>query len=66
MIGDEAKEIAVRIGDVTNWFKEFEIDSIEVSISTCFQTSGVIKLVLSAQGQGGFTVTLKPRKQPTG
>jgi hypothetical protein len=62
-LGDAMKEFAVGVGEVADWFKDFEIDSLELSISSALETGGVTKLFLSAKGEGGFKVTLKPKKR---
>jgi hypothetical protein len=61
--GDAMKEFAVGVGQVADWFKDFEIESLEVSISAALESGGVTKLFLSAKGEGGFKVTLKPKKR---
>ena len=47
--------------EVTEWFKNFQVESIEMSISGVIETSGVTKLVVSAKGEGGMKVVLKPK-----
>jgi hypothetical protein len=49
------------IDEVTEWFKNFQVESIEMSISGIIETSGVTKLVVSAKGEGGMKVVLKPK-----
>ena len=65
-MGGVTEEVAVRVHEIADWFKDFEIDQIEVSISGCVQSGSVLKLLVDAQGQGGVTVTLKPKKNPAG
>jgi|SRR6185437_2842240 len=50
---------------VTEWFKNFQVESIEMSISGVIETSGKTKLVVSAKGEGGIKVVLKPKQKPT-
>jgi hypothetical protein len=64
-MGDAMKEFAISLEDVSNWFKDFEIDSIQVTISAGAETGTLTKLIVSAKGEGGLTVTLKPKKQAT-
>ncbi len=66
LAGDAMKEFAVGLEDVANWFKDFDIDSVEVSISAGLETGGLTKLFVSAKGEGGLTVTLKPKKNKAG
>jgi hypothetical protein len=47
--------------EVTEWFKNFQVESIEMSISGVIETSGITKLVVSAKGEGGMKVVLKPK-----
>jgi hypothetical protein len=62
-ISDTMKGLTVGLEEVSSWFKDFDIDSIEVSITAGVETAGLTKLFLSAKGEGGLTVTLKPKKQ---
>ena len=61
-VGDQMKEFAAGVEDVAKWFKDFKIDSIVISIKAGVEAGGIIKLILSAKGEGGLTVTLKPRQ----
>jgi len=47
--------------EVTNWFDKYHVESIELSISGAMETGGIIKLIVSAKGEGGLRVTLKPK-----
>ena len=66
LLGDVMKEFAVKVEDVANWFTDFEIDSIELTISAGAETGDLTKLFISAKGEGGMTITLKPKKPATG
>jgi hypothetical protein len=46
---------------IANWFKQYQVESIELSISGAMETGGVAKLVISAKGEGGMKVVLKPK-----
>jgi hypothetical protein len=63
LAGDAMKEFAVGLEDVAKWFEGFDIDSVVFSISAGLETGGLTKLFISAKGEGGLTVTLKPKKQ---
>ena len=65
LVGDVMKEFAVKVEDVANWFSDFEIDSIELTISAGAETGDLTKLIVSAKGEGGMTITLKPKKSAT-
>ena len=43
-----------------NWFKGYKVDSIEIWLKTVLKSEGVTKLILSAEGEGGMKITLKP------
>ena len=64
--GDVTKEVVVRVKEVASWFEDFDIDQVVVSISGCVSTGSALKLIVDAQGQGGVTVTLKPKHRPAG
>ena len=56
-----AKGFVTTIEEIKNWFNQYDIDSIQLWISGAIQTQGILRLVLSASGQGGVLVTLKPK-----
>jgi hypothetical protein len=47
--------------EVTEWFKSYQVESIEMWISGIIETGGVTKLLVSAKGEGGMKVVLKPK-----
>jgi hypothetical protein len=49
------------INEVTDWFKQYQVDTIELWISGVIETGGVTRLVISAKGEGGLRVVLKPK-----
>ncbi|QMU53789.1 MAG: hypothetical protein GKS07_01995 [Nitrosopumilus sp.] len=55
------KKFAASIEDVQKWFKQFEIETIELWISGAIETDGILKLAVSARGEGGMKITLKPK-----
>ena len=48
---------------IADWFKQYQVESIELWISGMMETGGATKLVVSAKGEGGMKVILKPRSQ---
>jgi hypothetical protein len=46
------EDIGAKIEDIGTWFKQFQIDSIELWISGAAETEGIIKLFVSAKGEG--------------
>src|ERR671933_2518401 len=57
------KHLSTSMDSIADWFKQYQVESIELWISGMMQTEGVTKLVLSAKGEGGMRVVLKPKKQ---
>lgn len=57
------KGFAVTIDEIKNWFENYDVDSIQLWISGAVEAGGVLKLFLSAHGEGGVTITLRPKKQ---
>ena len=58
---DTMKSFVATVEDIKDWFESYDIESIELWISGAVQTQGVLKLILSASGQGGVLITLKPK-----
>ena len=55
------RHLSTSMDAISEWFKQYEIESIELWISGLIETGGITKLVVSAKGQGGMRVTLKPK-----
>lgn len=51
----------VGLDKIKQWFDEYEVDSIELWISGLIETGGLLKLIVSAKGEGGMKVVLKPK-----
>jgi hypothetical protein len=49
------------IEEITDWFSKYEVNTIELWISGIIESSGIAKLVVSAKGEGGLNVVLKPK-----
>lgn len=47
--------------EVINWFKSYQVESIELSIKGVIESGGITKLLVSAKGEGGMKVILKPK-----
>jgi hypothetical protein len=58
---DLIKYLSTSMDEVTNWFDKYHVESIELSISGAMETGGILKLIVSAKGEGGLRVTLKPK-----
>jgi hypothetical protein len=57
------ERFSTSIEEVTDWFKQYQVDTIELWISGVIESAGVTRLVVSAKGEGGLRVVLKPRSQ---
>lgn len=55
------KGFAAGIEEIRNWFEKFQIESIELWISGGIETGGILELFVSAKGEGGMRVVLKPQ-----
>lgn len=55
------KHLSTSMDTITDWFKQYHVESIELWISGMMETGGALKLVVSAKGEGGMRVMLKPR-----
>lgn len=51
------------VDKIMDWFKKYQIESIELSISGVVETGTITRLIVSAKGEGGMKVTLKPKQQ---
>jgi hypothetical protein len=58
---DVIGKFSTSIEQITNWFSKYEVDTIELWISGVIESSGITKLVVSAKGEGGLKVVLKPK-----
>ena len=55
------KHLSTSMDAISDWFKQYQVESIELWISGLIETGGALKLVVSAKGEGGLKVVLKPR-----
>jgi hypothetical protein len=55
------KHLSTRMDAIADWFKQYQVESIELWISGLIETGGITKLVVSAKGEGGMRVMLKPK-----
>ena len=55
------KHLSTSMDAIGDWFKQYHVESIELWISGMMQTEGITKLVVSAKGEGGLKVVLKPK-----
>ena len=62
-LGDSMQGFVASVSEIKDWFKDFQIDSLELWISGGVETGQVVRLFLSAKGEGGMKVTLKPKQR---
>jgi len=55
------KHLSTSMDAITDWFKHYQVESIELWISGMMETGGALKLVVSAKGEGGMRAMLKPK-----
>lgn len=58
---DIVKHLSTSMDAIGDWFKQYQVESIELWISGLIETGGITKLVVSAKGEGGMRVMLKPK-----
>jgi hypothetical protein len=58
---DLVKHLSTNMDAIADWYRQYQVESIELSISGLIETSGITKLVVSAKGEGGMKVVLKPK-----
>ena len=58
---DVVKHLSTSMDAIADWFNQYQVESIELWISGLIETGGITKLVVSAKGEGGLKVVLKPK-----
>jgi hypothetical protein len=61
MVDEVGERFAVTLDKITDRFRQYQVDSIELWISGVIQTGAIMKLIVSAKGEGGMKVVLKPK-----
>jgi hypothetical protein len=57
------QSFSTSLDNITNWFEKYDIESIELWVSGGIETGGILRLAVSAKGEGGLKLTLKPRNK---
>lgn len=57
------KHLSTSMDAISDWFKQYQVESIELWISGLIESGGITKLIVSAKGEGGMKVVLKPKSQ---
>jgi hypothetical protein len=60
--GKMLQKFVTGIDEIATWFNKYEIQSMELWISGGIETEGILKLAVSAKGEGGLKVILKLKK----
>ena len=60
-IDDVWDRFPATIDKITDWFKQYQVESIELWISGVMETGTITRLVVSAKGEGGMKLILKPK-----
>ncbi len=60
-IDDVWERFPTTIQRITDWFKQYQVDTIELWISGVLETGTVTRLVVSAKGEGGMKIVLRPK-----
>jgi hypothetical protein len=60
--GDDVWErLPTTLQKITDWFRQYQVDSIELWISGVMETGTVTRLIVNAKGEGGMKVVLRPK-----
>lgn len=57
------KYLSTSMNAISDWFKQYQVESIELWISGLIESGGITKLIVSAKGEAGMKVVLKPKNQ---
>jgi hypothetical protein len=58
---DVWERLPVSIDKITDWFKQYQVETVELWISGVVGTGTFPQLIISAKGEGGMKVVLKPK-----
>jgi hypothetical protein len=61
-LGSIESATVAKLSELLGWFKDYKVDSIELSIEASGKSGSIVNLFVSAEGKGGMKVTLKPAK----
>lgn len=59
--GAVMKYLSASVDEIMSWFGSYKVESIELTVSATVEAGSLIKLIVGAKGEGGVTVTLKPK-----
>jgi hypothetical protein len=49
------------VDKITDWFKQYQVSNMELWISGVLEKGTITRLFVSAKGEGGMKVVLKPK-----
>lgn len=55
------EDIKVGVGKIVEWFKDYKVESIELTLDGAFKTGVLTQLIISAEGKGGCKIKLVPK-----
>lgn len=55
------KGFSASVDEIIHRFDKYQVESIELWIQAAAETEGVLKLLVSAKGEGGMKITLTPK-----
>jgi hypothetical protein len=59
--GKVLKYLSASVDEIMGWFAGYKVESIELTVSAAIETGTIPKLIIGVKGEGGVTVTLKPK-----
>jgi hypothetical protein len=60
--GDKMVEgFATSAKEIAKWFKDFQVESITITLGGVVETGGVLRLIVSTRGEGWVSLILKPK-----
>ena len=61
LLENKFKGFSTSVDKIIQRFDKYQVESIELWIQAAAETEGVLKLLVSAKGEGGMKVTLTPK-----
>jgi hypothetical protein len=64
VIDNKFKGFSTSVEKIIQRFDKYQVESIELWVQAAAETEGILKLLVSAKGEGGMKITLKPKSTP--
>jgi len=55
------QDFTIGVSKIIEWFKDYKVDSIELTLDGAFKTGILTQLIISAEGKGGCKIKLVPK-----